>query len=179
MSHPKPWTPKPVKPVDSRNRADLLLGQIGRLQAAKAKILADMDWEIAQIREHYRNKLDRIESAIHNRVQAIRAWADASPEAFGPGRSLQLQHGRIGFRLCPPSLRLLRGYNWDTVLARIEERRLPYVRVTKEIDKAGLIADADKLPLAELGLRISQRDEFFVEPNTETGQRTVVHQEAP
>lgn len=170
---PKPMKLREVRPVNGVSMADLFVGQIGRLQAKQATLMAEMDFEVEQIREQYRQKLAHLEEAARQRVEALKAWASEHPELFDASRTLTLRHGRIGFRLGPPSLRLLRGVDWDAVLERIEARQLPFVRVTKEVDKQALIAHANEVSLSELGVKVTQRDEFFVAPDTATGKREV------
>lgn len=163
-----------VRPVDGRARADLYLAHIGRLSRARATLEAEMNEAISRIREMYRARIERLDRAIDVRTSALRRWAEAHPELFDGARSMELTHGRIGWRLGNPSLRLLGGTTWEQVLERLERRGLhDYIRMVREPDKRRMIADAGQLPLRELGVRIYQRDEFFAAPRTDDIPDTV------
>jgi phage host-nuclease inhibitor protein Gam len=156
------------RPVDSMSRADLYMYQLARLHQMRAALIAQLEATIAKIRESYRARLERLERAISAREDALRTWAEANPSMFDGNRSLQLKHGRIGWRLGNPSLRLLGGCTWESVLDRLERRGLTeYIRIEKEPDKRKILADAEQLPLRELGLRIYQRDEFYATPHAD------------
>lgn len=165
----KPTKTRDVRPVDGRARADLYLAHIGRLSRARATLEVEMNEAISRIREMYRARIERLDRAIDVRTSALRKWAEAHPELFDGARSLALAHGRIGWRLGNPSLRLLGGTTWEQVLERLERRGLhDYIRLVREPDKRRMIADAAQLPLRDLGVRLHQRDEFYAIPNTDS-----------
>ena len=84
--------------------------------------------------------------------------------------------GKFGFRLDPPSLALAnRTFGWAKILAVIITKRLrKFVRLKQEVDKdailarCGTVAKPTKFQtrtLPNLGLKIVQEENFFVEPD--------------
>jgi phage host-nuclease inhibitor protein Gam len=86
----------------------------------------------------------------------------------GKKKSIELRFGRAGIKISAPSLRPLKGWNWDKVLAVMTPA---FIRTRDEVDKQALkkakLAD-DKL--AELGLKIHQTDTFFYETYPQKAQ---------
>jgi phage host-nuclease inhibitor protein Gam len=135
-------------------------------------LLARTDAQVAAAKAAADEEVRRINAALQVRLAPLTALADAMRESietfaashrpdFGGDRSMALAHGRVGWRASPPAIKLLRPA--DEIVAVLEERGLDAaVLVTKRPSKDILVTYPEGL-LKELGIRITQRDDFYVE----------------
>jgi phage host-nuclease inhibitor protein Gam len=83
-------------------------------------------------------------------------------------KSIELRFGRAGIKISAPSLRPLKGWNWDKVLAVMTPA---FIRTREVVDKQAL--KKAKLPTAELaalGLKVDQAETFFYETYPQKAQ---------
>lgn len=167
------------------------VGEIAALMNAERALCADKDAELQQLEARYANPnpsgrhasdpyttlgLVEIKKRIGTETVRAQLWAEANPDQFARRKSLELTHGKIGFRTGTPKLKTIARWTWAKVLTAIRGFvwAQPYIRVIEEVDKEKIIADkpsADQL--ASIGVKIVQEESFFVEPNlTDLNPRT-------
>ena len=108
----------------------------------------------------------------------IQAWATLNQAEFETRKSLELIHGIIGFRTCPAAVKQVGGVKVEHTIdmMKINPGFKPFLREKIELDKdailgayalkqEGLIAN-----LAAVGLKIEQKENFFVELKKEGGE---------
>lgn len=156
--------------IQTAVEADALLGRIGTETAIRDILAADMAKELAAVRTKFEPGIAKVQDSIADKLSALEDWADASREQFGEKKSIELLHGRIGFRSGNPHLELLSKMTWKKVLARLKGKLKRYIREKPEVDRAALLADAsrkvDPLPasmLSRAGVRLAQDESFFHE----------------
>jgi phage host-nuclease inhibitor protein Gam len=162
--------------VATRAEAEKLLGEIAGDTAALNALKAELDSELTAVRQQFEGRIDHLAKQIEQKSGLLQQWAEGSPEEFAGRKSLDLLHGRVGFRTGNPKLKTLAGWTWERVLGAIREA---FVRVKREVDKEGLIAayaegklgDSD---LRSIGVRVVQDEAFFIEPKLEEPAGRVV-----
>lgn len=165
----KTKTPDTPQTLDDVER---ILGELALKDARRRALTAKMDAELKAIRDRYATDLDALDAAAKDLEAEIASWAELHKEAFVDKRSILLTHGAIGWRLGNPAIRLRPRVKAEQALQMVKERLPQYVRVTEELDKAGLLAAvAGKAlsaeALAACGLRVAQTERFYCEPKTE------------
>ena len=152
----------------TREEMEQLVGDICALKIRERELKAQMDAEIKRVRDGYEKQLGGLSEDIAAKMPRALAWAEANEEDFGKLRSVEMLHGTIGWRTNTPSLKTRSGWTWDRVLERLLNNGLvTYYRTKQEVNKQAILADRDELGadgLRELGVRVVQEDEFFVEP---------------
>ncbi len=164
-----------------------------KLTCPAIKSRREMEQVLAEVRQHTleRNRLQLVSETrkkmvddecgaqiatvvklIEERVELLRGWAEANPTEFAGLKSLETQHGSLGWRIGNAMLKTLSGWTWDRVLERM--LGLPqfagYIRTKAEVNKQAILVDREQIPpeeLREVGVRVVQEDLFFVEPNIE------------
>lgn len=169
----------------TRDDAESAMNDLALSVNNQRKLTASRDGKCLLINQAYESQLGELDQAIKASTDAIRAWAEANPDAFPKDRkSLSLLSGTIGFRTGNPKLTLLsRAFNWDTVLAHVlQSIGIDYIRTKREVDKEALLsrhsqatdkaaADAE---LKRVGLKVTQDESFYIEPKlTEIESRQV------
>lgn len=137
------------------------------------EIQGRMNEELARVRETYEPDIAALRESYDGHEAVALEWAKAHPEEFIPRKSIVLVHGVIGFRTGQPTLKLLAGLTWESVIKTLRSSLPAYVRVKEEVDKAGLLAARDEVGkerLAAVGLRVEQKEEAYVDPNKESLQ---------
>ena len=89
-------------PLRNVEAVDQALGLLADLEAGAARERTDLEARITNLRAEAARRIEvRTKQAKGLRAK-IEKWAEGNRDAFGPGRSLDLTHGRIGFRWTPP-----------------------------------------------------------------------------
>lgn len=160
------------KPVTDATTIDieLVIGQIAGLKNSERKLTAAMDQRIQAIRDDYADDLAHVADNLAVLIARAQAWAEANPDKFAKRKSLELTHGTVGFRTGTPKLALLnKKWNWKTALNAVCNLLPNFIRQVPEIDKEALIAQRDeesiRYALPRCGLKVTQDESFFVEPN--------------
>jgi phage host-nuclease inhibitor protein Gam len=156
--------------IASRAEAETVLGEIAAGTAQLNALRAGLDQEITAARQRYEQRIDALQKQNEQKSGLLQQWAEGSPESFPEGRkSIELLHGRIGFRTSTPALKTVAGWTFKRALEVID--RL-FVRTKEELDKEAVLAayargDLSDSELKRVGLRVAQEESFFVEPKLE------------
>jgi phage host-nuclease inhibitor protein Gam len=174
-----------LKPTPALDRSEVafLVGTIAKLTNHKILRTAEMDAEIALIREQYQADLDYTAQSIGDMTKAVQKWAEANPDEFAKKKSIDFEGGAIGFRTGTPKVATIKGWTFKSVLGALLLRKSrPWVRNTPEIDKDAILAAHAKGKagdLALLGMKVIQDETFFLQPKlTETETRQVAESKA-
>ena len=160
-----------IKLVVPKTREELesLVGEIADLKIREREARNRMDAQLKDVRAVYELQLAGLNEALTPKLLQVQAWAEAHEGEFGGKKSLDLVHALIGWRTTPPSLKTLRGWTWKSVLEKLQSGKFwaRYIRTKEEVNKEAILAERDALDdkaLSEMGVRISQEEEFYVEP---------------
>lgn len=143
------------------DRADEMLAELGRTEAALRVAEAELEERLRQGRESYAPALSALEDAAGHQREALEEGAAAHPEWFPKGaRSVALTHGRIGWRWVW-SVRL----KWaaEKVVAALRTRGLVGAILVDERPNKDILATYDHETLAAVGAAQKSRERFFVE----------------
>lgn len=157
--------------ITTRDEAESVMNELAQAENNRRKFIARRDAEVLNINSQYEGGIAACAEAVREKSDILRAWAEATPEAFPKGRkSLDLVSGVIGFRTGTPKLALLsRAWNWDKVLEAFRHGLKKYIRTKDEVNKDAVLADYATrqicdAELAAEGLKVVQEESFFVEP---------------
>ena len=167
--------------IKTRAEADSTLGEIRSLTIQRNQTLLKKEKEVAAIEEKYKDTLDEIGKDLEVKSELLSGWATNNPSEFGNLKSLELTHGRLGWRTGMPKLIKTAKEKWDDMVVRIREHLgTAFVRTSEEVDKAAILkahgeSPFDPAQLRLAGVKIAQEESFFVEPKIEeVDNRTVV-----
>lgn len=151
--------------------AEAIFAEYAAADAQEQKITAQMDIAITKIREKYQDELAELAERKRNAFERLQHFATNAPELFIHKKSIELTHGKLGFRTGTPALKTLKGFTWGSALNLVKEFLPSFVRIKEEVDKEGLLAKREEPEvqplLAKCGLRVEQAETFFVEPKKE------------
>lgn len=169
----------PELTISTRDEAEAAITAYAQLAIDIKRTTATVDAQVTAIRDKFQGTLDTLNRDLKTHAEALCDWAQTHPDEFPKGRkSLEFANGILGFRTGTPKLALIsRSWNWDKVLAAIQGLLPAFVRSKPEVDKEALLGQRDELAefLPRVGLKVTQDETFFVEPNlTETETRQTV-----
>lgn len=146
--------------------------EYAKADARQQKITAEMDIQMAKIREKWQDELAKLTETKDNAFDILQAYAlENRDELFSKRKSLETTHGIIGFRTGTPTLKTRKGFTWASVLEMLKEFLPNYVRTKEEPAKDKLLADREDEEVAALfpkvGIAVVQDETFFVEPKKE------------
>lgn len=157
---------KDKRQIESRGEMELLVSMIIQLQNQHDEKLVKLNKAIHKIKSVYDVKITQLEENIDELKLVAQDWFNRNlPQE--EKKSIEMVHGIVGYRTPPPALKLLKGWTWEKVLAKLEaEDPDQYIRYIKEVDKETLLAHRGILAPAfqSYGLKVSQKDKFFVDP---------------
>ena len=140
---------------------------IGELQRERLRIQADMDEEIAKVREpHEARALERLRE-IERLATGVQAWCEARRAEITDGgkrKTALFASGAVTWRTTPPKC-TIKGA--DAVLARmmeIDSGLGRFVRTKYEINREALLAEPEAAARIK-GVAITQAEEFTIEPH--------------
>lgn len=165
-------TKKPLPQIPTREQAEESAGHMRANAILRAKLKARKELLLKSIDDQFAPDLDDLDRLDADHFTAIQLWADANPEAFGRGKSLDLTHALVGWRTGNPALKPLPKNTWETVLETLEHRGfLSCVRIKTEVNKEAILDRAktgdNKFDLSEIGVKVVQTETFYVEPRLE------------
>lgn len=167
--------------IRSRDELETAMGDYARNVIARDAAVAQMEIEIAAIRQKHESELAEMKIAGDALFDDLNAWSAMHPDEFSARRSIELLHGTIGFRTCPPKVAQMRGVKTEHSISALSDAGMTdLIRIKYEIDKDAIlmrVASAREAGptayacvirhLAECGLKIDQNEIFFVEPKRE------------
>jgi len=172
----------PRTTIKTRDDLEGVFGEYATLVIELDRLTAQMELEIAAVRKKYEDRLAARKEPAEALFADLQAYATLNPDVFGGRRSIELLHGTLGFRTCPPKVLQVPGVKVEHTLAAVEVRGLggTWIRTRRDLDKAAVLASvaqareagpeaADRMAadLAAVGLRVEQDEVFFAEPKRE------------
>ena len=158
----------------TREEAEAVMNELALAENNKRHISTVLDREILAAQERVAPALAQCEEVIREKSAALKAWAEANPHLFSKRKSIDLLAGTLGFRTGTPKLALLnKQWNWETVTEAVQHFLPNFIRNKPEVDKEAILGQREeeiiKFTLPKCGLKVTQGESFFVEPNlTET-----------
>lgn len=149
----------------SRDEAAATVRAIGDLNRQHARLEADMNDQLARIKEAFETKGEPLRQAAAEKTEGLKMWAEANRMALTGGdktKTVDLGTGILKWRLRPPSVRLTRI---EEVIARLKTLGLTrFLRVKEEVNKDALQAEPE-VAQTVAGISIgSAGEDFIVEP---------------
>lgn len=160
----------PLIAITTRAEAEDAMSAIAQADAKRRGLEAAMDAKVHAIHEASAPALAECDTEIKRQSQALQVWAEANPQEFGKKKSLTFLSGTLGFRTGGPKLALLnKAWNWEKVLEQVQRCLPNFIRDKPEIDKEAILGQRDeeaiKAVLPRCGLKVTQDEGFFIEPN--------------
>lgn len=156
-----------VKPAQSRTEANDYIRHIGAAQRELQRIEADMNEQLARIRESFEELAAPLRDVINTRTEAVQAWCEVNRDALTRGgkvKTARLPAGDVSWRTNPPSV-TVRGN--DAVLTALHGAGMEaFIRPGNEsVNKDAILATPPDHPVRQIdGITIVQREEFIVAP---------------
>ncbi|MDG4595513.1 MAG: host-nuclease inhibitor Gam family protein [Candidatus Contendobacter sp.] len=140
------------------------IAAIGQHQRERTRIEADMNDQLAAIRQRFEAEAAPHLAAIQALQRPIQIWCEANRDALTDGgriKTARLASGEVGWRMTPPRVTVRDLAN---VLSDLRRAGLNHmVRVKEEVNKEAILLEPEAVAGIK-GLSISQREEFIVRP---------------
>lgn len=153
-----------VPTPQTRDEAAAMLRTIGEAAREVARIEADMNDELARIKEAAEAKAAPYRTTSAQMTEGLKTWCEAHRAELTDGgkrKFADLGTGKVEWRFSPPRV-TIRGI--EAALAAIKTLGLPFLRTKEEIDKEAMLREPDKARLVP-GVTIgSEGETFSVEP---------------
>lgn len=149
----------------NRDMAAAMIARIGTATRELARINADMNDALAEIKEAYERDAEPHRLAIEAFTQGLQIYAEANRDSLtnhNKVKTVALTTGELGWRMNPPSVRLTDSE--ENVIAACEAAGLEeFIRRTPSLNRDAIKANPDEASHIP-GLRIGQSEQFVVTP---------------
>jgi phage host-nuclease inhibitor protein Gam len=171
--------------IETRDDLEGVFGEYAVQVIELDRLTVQMELEIAAVRKKYEEPMAQRKATGDALFDDLQAYAVLHPEVFGDKKSLELLHGTLGFRTCPPRVLQVPGVKVDHTLAAIAAQGMAgeLIRIKRELDKDAVLAKvaqargmgpeeaaAAAAGLAAVGLRVEQGELFYAEPKRENNE---------
>lgn len=157
--------------ISSRAEAEQTLGTIRDLTIERNQLLLKQEAEIKAVQDKHATRLQTLEKDLDRNTELLSGWAEANPSEFGKSKSLDMTHGKIGWRTGMPKLVKKSKATWDALVDLVTDSiGSGFIRIKKEVNREAIVDARSTIPpesLRECGLSIVQEETFFVDPNLE------------
>ena len=132
---------------------------------------ADMEAKIAKIRATYQDKILKAKAIISDGTDKLEVYALENRDKFEKVKSRDVVHGKIGFRMSTPAVKLARGLSKKIVGIAKAAGFEQFIRIKEELDKEKIIAsrqDKDTMSkLDAIGITVAQGESFYFDAKEE------------
>ncbi len=148
----------------SRDQAAEMVAEIGKSNRELARLEADMNDALAQVKKAFEEKAEPIRKRINEKTHGVQTWAEANRDLLTHGgkvKTAALTTGQLCWRTRPPSVRVTGAESVIVALRKLGLGR--FVRVIDEVNKAAILNEPAAVATVP-GISISQGEDFVVEP---------------
>lgn len=147
------------------------LGEVMKSFAEASSLIKELEAQeelrLLEVRKMYEEKARELLEQKQNALEKLEAFSiHYKEEFFGKKRSMDLNHGVIGFRTGTPKVTKPRSITWNKVIEALNEKDSDFLRTRLEVDKDKIIAsraDEDAMEeLGQIGVSVTQEETFFV-----------------
>jgi len=137
----------------------------------QAQLEAEMNDKINRIRDQYQDELTRLAEQKAEQFEILQAYAQQQKESW-KGKSLELLHTIIGFRIGNPKVVKDKKFTWDAITELTLKYAPSFVRTKYELDKEAIIASRESIDMEQLRkncyIDVVQDETFYVEVKEES-----------
>lgn len=148
----------------TREQTSEAIREIGERQRELARLTADMNDEIAQVKERWEAAAEPHKIRIAALQQGVQIWSEANRDAItqnGKTKTAAFTTGEVAWRLRPPSV-VVRGA--EAVLDQLRKLGLKrFIREREEVNKEAILNEPEAVAHVA-GITISQGEDFIVTP---------------
>lgn len=148
----------------NRNAASDILRMIGDAQRKLRRLEADMNDELAAVKDRYETTADPLRMYIEALTEGLHTWCEANRDSLTQGgktKTAALPAGEIAWRTRPPSVRIT---GQDAVIDALKRLGLDrFVRTKDEVNKEAILNEPEAVRSVP-GIAISQGEDFIVSP---------------
>ncbi len=148
----------------SRQQVIEAIAEIGRRQRERSRIEADMNDQIAKVKERYEIEASPHASAIEALRDGVQVWCEAHRDELTQGgkvKTAAFASGEVRWRTTPPKVKII---GTEAVMDALRRLGLAdFLREKVEISKEAILADPEAVAHVS-GIKIEQIEEFVVEP---------------
>ncbi|MDW7643417.1 MAG: host-nuclease inhibitor Gam family protein [Desulfuromonadales bacterium] len=148
----------------SREECTEYIAEIGRLQRQRQRIEADLNDQIAAIKQQFEEQARPLADDIRQLSGGVQMWCEANRMDLtrdGKVKFANLASGEVKWRMRPPRVSLRGTENIIDACKRLGLSR--FVRIKEEINKEAMLAEPE-LAATLTGVTISQGEDFVIVP---------------
>ena len=156
-------------PITNAQQAEQVVMELNKIDYLIAQFEAKETTAQLKVREKFHTGIIGEARAVYAARKKeletqLKGFSESDRENWGKAKTVETTFGNYGFRINPPSVALIKSIckNFDEALEKVKQSLPKYVRNKYEIDKEKILQNYKKLDLESVGLKIENKDKFFV-----------------
>lgn len=171
MARKKTPSTTKAESIDTRQEFDLAINLIATMSVEINELLAQKEARLQKVAIEEDDIINPKQEKIDTLIKAVEAYAaPRRVEIFGKDKkSAQTSLARFGYRNGQPTLKPMKGWKMDAVINELKSKEKGFCINTKEtLNKKVTRSTFKDDELASIGLKIVQKETFFIERLTES-----------
>lgn len=155
----------PFAVPQSKDQANEYIADIGRLQRERERLRADMNDEMAVIKEKYEGAALPLGEKIKRLSAGVQTWCEANRAELTAGGKVKyamLAAGKINWRTRPPKV-VLRGKALIIETIKAMGGMTRFLRTTEDVNKEAMLEEPETAKTIT-GVSITQSEDFVITP---------------
>lgn len=162
--------------LSNRTEFEIHIERIAFAQTELRTVQAQRDHAIQEAQADTAARIAELEAEIETKTVLCEKFAEGHRAELLPdekkSKSVETAFARYGFRTNTPSLKTLSKVTWEQVVTNLRALGLSkFLRLTYDPDKQKLLGAQTTAPLAAIGVRVVQGEDFFIEPKVDGGTK--------
>jgi phage host-nuclease inhibitor protein Gam len=154
----------------THEEAEQAMAVFAKCNTQLKSIESKLEEEKQQIDNKYLGEIAHLKASMEEQLDLLQIYGQRAKDGW-KGKSLDLIHGKIGFRTGNPKLTKDKKFTWDAVTELLKKTFPAFIRQTYEINKEALIALRDQEEFKAIReacyVDVTQDESFYVEANKE------------
>lgn len=154
----------PVFVPQTRDQVAEAIREIGSRQRELARLTADMNDELARVKEQWEALAEPHKKRVETLTQGVQIWCEANRDALTQGGKVKtavFTTGEVAWRLRPPSVGVRGAEAVLDALRRLGLSR--FIRTKEEVNKEAILNEPAAVQ-GVAGITINQGEDFVVTP---------------
>jgi len=148
----------------TREQTAEAIREIGERQRELTRLTADMNDELARVKERWEIQAEPHKSRIETLTKGVQTWCEANRDQITNGgkvKTAALTTGEVAWRMRPPSVRVVGAEAVLDLLRRLGLTR--FIRTKDEVNKEAILNEPEAVATVP-GISIQQGEDFVVVP---------------
>ena len=152
----------------TKKEVEKVMEGYAQLEVEKEVLQQNYEEELNKLKARFEPQIAALNEHMEDQADQLQYYAETHYQQFKKHRSMSTAFGNLGFRLCPPKVKILEGYDLKEIVENVDQNKPELIVVKKSLNKEQILKHREEPEFIEmlhrLGLDVVQDESFFIEP---------------